>query len=119
MNQQIHFPHHRLDACRVALEALVGADELGRSVGRGYGPLVDQMRRASQSAYLQVAEGAPKKGAERAQRFRGALSEAGEAAAAVEALLRLGQVPAARARVVLDQLAHLVAVLTKLLSAPR
>ncbi len=72
----------------MALEALLGADELGRSVGRGYGLLVDPMRRASQSAYLQVAEGAPKKGAERAQRFRGVLDEAGEAAAAIEALSR-------------------------------
>jgi len=60
------FAHHRLDAWRVALEALLSADRISRRLGRGYGPLADQLRRASQSAYLQVAEGAAKTGAERA-----------------------------------------------------
>ena len=70
------FAHHRLDAWHVALEAMLSADRISRRLGRGYGPLADQLRRASQSAYLQVAEGAAKSGAERAQRFRGARAEA-------------------------------------------
>jgi four helix bundle protein len=111
------FPHHRLDAWHVALEALLGADRISRRLGRGYGPLADQLRRASQSAYLQVAEGAAKVGAERAQRFRGAKAEASEAAAAIEAAARLGLVPAEEAAVAIDRFAKLCAMLTKLVRA--
>ena len=109
------FPHHRLDAWHVALEAMLGADRISRRLGRGYGPLADQLRRASQSAYLQVAEGAAKGGAERAQRFRGARAEASEAAAAIEAVAQLGLVAADEAAVAVDRFAKLCAMLTKLI----
>ena len=52
------FPHHGLDAYEVALEALAKADALAKKLPRGYGPLADQLRRASQSAFLQLSEGA-------------------------------------------------------------
>ncbi|MFO0548234.1 MAG: four helix bundle protein [Polyangiaceae bacterium] len=84
------FPHHNLDAYAVALDALVKSDALARRLPRGYGPLADQLRRASQSAFLQLSEGAARIGADRTQRLRGARAEACEAAACVEALDRLG-----------------------------
>jgi four helix bundle protein len=108
------FAHHRLDAWHVALDAMLGADRIVRRLGRGYGPLADQLRRASQSALLQVAEGAAKSGAERAQRFRGAKAEASEAAAAVEAAAALGLVAGAEAAAVVDRFGKLCAMLTKL-----
>lgn len=79
------FPHHQLDAYGVALEALCAADVIAKRLPRGYGPLCDQLRRASQSAFLQLAEGAARSGADRAQRLRCARAEACEAAAWAEA----------------------------------
>jgi four helix bundle protein len=109
------FPHHRLDAHAVALDALVKADAIANLVPRGYAPLADQLRRATQSAYLQTAEGAARFGADRATRLRGARAEACEAAAALEALARLGLVPQPRADEVIALLGRLAAMLTRLI----
>ncbi len=84
------FDHHRLHAYQVALDALIGADAIARTLPRGYGPISDHPRRASQSAFLQTAEGAARSGADRVMRLRSARAEAGEAAAALEALAALG-----------------------------
>jgi four helix bundle protein len=110
------FPHHSLDAYRVALEALAKADALAKKLPRGYGPLSDQLRRASQSAFLQLSEGAARNGADRAQRLRGARAEACEAAACVEALGHLGLANEGEVRELLSLLGRLAAMLTKLSS---
>ncbi|MBK6518492.1 MAG: four helix bundle protein [Polyangiaceae bacterium] len=107
------FPHHSLDAYRVALEALTKADALAKKLPRGYGPLSDQLRRASQSAFLQLSEGAARR-ADRAQRLRGARAEACEAAACVEALGRLGLATQSEVAELLSLLGRLAAMLTKL-----
>ena len=109
-----HFPHHGLDAYEVALEALAKADALAKRLPRGYGPLSDQLRRASQSAFLQLSEGAARTGADRAQRLRGARAEACEAAACVEALGRLGLATQREGAELLILLGRLAAMLTKL-----
>ncbi len=109
-----HFPHHSLDAYRVALEALGKADALAKKLPRGYGPLSDQLRRASQSAFLQLSEGAARIGADRAQRLRGARAEACEAAACVEALEHLGLATRAESGELLSLLGRLAAMLTRL-----
>ncbi|MBK6518685.1 MAG: four helix bundle protein [Polyangiaceae bacterium] len=106
------FPHHGLDAYAVGLEALTKADALAKKLPRGYGPLSDQLRRASQSAFLQLSEGAARMSADRAQRLRGARAEACEAC--VEALERLGLATAADAGELLSLLGRLAAMLTKL-----
>jgi four helix bundle protein len=108
------FAHQRLRAWAVALQALALCDAASKRLGRGYAPLGDQLRRASQSACLQVGEGAAKCGAERAQRLRGARAEASEAAAALEAAAVLGLVPAAEVAVALNELGRLCAMLVKL-----
>lgn len=113
------FDHHRLDAFAVARQALADGDAIARRLPRGYGTLSDQLRRALLSAYLQVAEAAHRTGADRAARFRGARGEAGEAAAALEAVLLLGLAPAAQVDPVLVLLARLCAMLTRLAQPQR
>ena len=56
--------------------------------------LADQLRRASQSVLLNVAEANRRRGKDRANRFRCALGEAAEVSAAVEAALVAGYVEA-------------------------
>ena len=56
--------------------------------------LADQLRRASQSVLLNVAEANRRRGKDRANRFRCALGEAAEVSAAVEAAIVAGHVEA-------------------------
>ncbi|MBL8743494.1 MAG: four helix bundle protein [Myxococcales bacterium] len=107
------FPHCSLDAYAVALDALVKADALAKRLPRGYGPLADQLRRASQSAFLQLSEGAARTGAD-PQRLRGGRAEACEAAACVDALGRLGLASEGEVHDLLQLLGRLAAMLAKL-----
>ena len=109
-----YFDHERLDAFHVALDALVIGDALGRALPRGYATLGDQLRRALSGAYLQTSEGAARSGADRMNRFRVARAEAGEAAAALTALVRLGLIDSAKAEPVMHLLGRLSAMLTRL-----
>ena len=113
-NDTRYFDHERLDAFHVALEALVLGDAIIRELPRGYGVLADQLRRALSGAYLQTSEGASRSGADRKCRFRVARSEAGEAAAVLTALVRLGVADAVKAEVVRQLLGRLAAMLGKL-----
>ena len=113
-NDTRYFDHERLDAFHVALDAMVLGDAIGRGLPRGYGNLSDQLRRALSGAYLQTSEGAARLGADRANRFRVARAEAGEAAAALTGLVRLGVVDAAKAEPVMQLLRRLAAMLGKL-----
>ena len=111
---QVTFSHHKLDAFHVALDAMVQCEAIAKAMPRGYGPLADQLRRSSQSAYLQLAEGANRFGGDAKARFRGARGEAGEAAAAVEGILRLGLAGEHECMNALGQLDRLAAMLTRL-----
>jgi len=108
------FAHSALDAHRIALEALVRGDAIARKLPRGYGPLRDQLSRALQSAYLQTDEGAAKSGAERRVRLSSARAEAGEAAAALEAVVALGLGSRSEGQAVMVLLSRLCAMLTGL-----
>ena len=113
-NDTRYFDHERLDAFHVALDALVLGDAIGRGLPRGYGNLSDQLRRALSGAYLQTSEAAARSGADRTNRFRVARAEAGEAAAALTGLVRLGVVDTAKAEPEMQLLRRLAAMLGKL-----
>jgi len=113
-SQPSRFAHERLDAYHVAREALAQGETIARDLPRGYATLADQLRRALLSAHLGVAEAAARSGADRLARFRCARGEASEAAAALDAVVVLGLVPAARVEPVVALLARLHAMLTRL-----
>ena len=52
------FEHENLDVYRVSIEFLALADEVAGALPKGRGHLVDQLRRASTSISLNIAEGA-------------------------------------------------------------
>jgi four helix bundle protein len=108
------FEHHGLDAYAVALEALVEGDRIAQRLPRGYGKLKEQLQRALQGAFLQTAEAAARRGDDRRSRFRIARAEAGEAAAAIEALGRMTVIDPNRADRVLELLWRLCAMLCRL-----
>jgi len=109
-----HFDHHRLDAYRVALEAMVAGDRIAQKLPRGYGKLKDQLQRALQGAFLQTTEAAARTGADRRARFRSARAEAGEAAGALEGLVALGVADANEVAQVHQLLWRLCAMLCRL-----
>ena len=81
------FDYELLDVTKVARETLRRVTKLARSLPRGNASLADQMMRAIDSAWLQSAEAASRKGADARCKYRGAYAEAGEAAAGVEAAM--------------------------------
>jgi four helix bundle protein len=113
------FAHDRLDAYRVAREALAQGEAIARELPRGYATLADQLRRALLSAFLGVAEAASRSGADRLSRFRCARGETSEAAAALDAVQMLGLAPPDRVAPVVELLGRLYAMLTRLAKAGR
>jgi hypothetical protein len=85
-----------------------------KALPRGYGDLADQTKRALHGAFLQTAEASARTGKGRLARFRAARGEAGEAAAAFEALERLGVADAAAVFAQLELLWRLCACLFRL-----
>ncbi len=61
------FDHERLSAYKLALTWLEIAERIARCLPRGRGPLADQLRRASTSIPLTIAEGVARRGADRAR----------------------------------------------------
>ena len=108
------FAHHSLDAFGVIREALRLGDAIARELPRGYAKLSDQLRRALLGAYLQFSEAAAREGADRNSRLRRARAEAGESAAALEAVVVLGLAPAARVEPVVVLLDRFCAMVTRL-----
>ncbi len=83
------FPHHRLDAYRVALQLASQAKALADNVPRGYRSISDQLLRAATSTVLLIGEGASRYGSGlKRQRYKEALGECGEVAA-LELLVHL------------------------------
>jgi hypothetical protein len=110
----LRFDHKRLVAFQVALDALLRGEALLDTVPRGHAPLVDQTRRALEGGYLNTSEGAGKFGPARLVAFRIAETEASEAGAGFEALLRLGHVEHNEAMAVLELLDRQCGLLTGL-----
>ena len=110
------FPHHRLDAYRVALQMATAAKRAAARVPRGYRTLADQMLRAACSTVLLISEGANRFSAgDKRQRFRMAQGECGECAAASELAMKLGLVPTHEALAVQQLAARVGAMLTRLI----
>jgi len=84
-----HFPHHKLDAYRVAGELADLVISVTGQVPRGHHKLVDQIERAATGTEALIAEGANRfSSAQKRQRFIEARGEAGEVAAHLERLAR-------------------------------
>ena len=86
------FSFERLVVWQLAVEAMVQADQVARGVGRPYGELADQLRRASLSVVANLAEGVGKDGKDQKRFFSIARGSACESAALIEAAVRLGLV---------------------------
>lgn len=72
------FDHERLDAYKLALEWLAVSEKVANGLPRGRGHLADQLRRASAGIPLTIAEGVPRRGADRARFYvmaRGSVAE--------------------------------------------
>ena len=110
------FPHHRLDAFKVALELAVLCNQVAADIPRGHRPLADQLLRSSSAVPLLVAEGANRlTAAQKRQRFVEARGECGETAAAVELAAALGLVNCHDAQVALALAGRVGAMLTRLI----
>jgi len=81
------FDHERLDAYKLALEWLELSEEIARQLPRGRGPLADQLRRASAGIPLTIAEGVPRRGADRARFYVMAKGSVGECASILDVIV--------------------------------
>ena len=110
------FPHHRLDAYRIALEMAAAARRAADRIPRGQRSVADQMMRAAGSTVLLIAEGANRHSTgDKRHRYAMARGECGECAAAVELANVLGLVPDPDAHRVLQRAARVGAMLTRLI----
>jgi four helix bundle protein len=113
---RLQFPHHRLDAYRVALQMAAAARQAADRIPRGHRSLADQMLRAAGSTVLLIAEGANRHSApDKRHRFAMAQGECGECAAAVELSNVLALVPDNETDNVLRLAARVGAMLTQLI----
>ena len=79
------FPHHRLDAYRLAVELAGEAFQLARRLSGPYAKIADNLLRSSQGVALLIGEGANRyTPAQKRQRFVEARGEVGECAVAIE-----------------------------------
>ena len=84
-------PYERLDVYQTALQQLLNAHEIAGLLPHGQGELADQIKRASLSSVLNIAEGCGKFNQLEQRRFFGiARGSAMECAAALDAMEILG-----------------------------
>lgn len=107
-NSEFVFDHERLDAYKLALEWLEIAERIAVSLPRGRGPLADQLRHASSEIPLTIAEGVPRRGADRARFYVMAMGSTGECASILD-VIRVSRLSGAelirQGRVLLGRLA--------------
>ena len=110
-------PFHGLDVYSVAIDLVRLAGSL--SAFRGTAEVRDQLRRASSSCALNIAEASGKTGADRRRFFLIARGSACEAGAALDVLACLRAIDASQHRQGLRMCDRLYAMLTRLSSAGR
>jgi four helix bundle protein len=105
----------KLDVYRAAIDFVAIAMELGPSIPRGYSELREQLRRASLSVPLNIAEGAGRASeADAARHFAIARGSAMECAAVLDVIRALGALQEESYQRGVELLARVVAMLTKL-----
>ena len=105
----------RLDVYQCAIEFLALTAEISIGVPRGNGVLLDQLRRASLSIPLNIAEAAGRTGkADAARAYAIARGSAMECAAVMDVLQLLKVVDSSRHQRGIELLERVVAMLTKL-----
>jgi hypothetical protein len=108
------FDHERLDAYRIAREALVGGEPVAQRLPPEHAGLASQLRQALLGAQLGLAQAASRGGSGRGDRFRETRGEVARAAAALDAALALGLVERAEIEPTLTLLGRLSAMLVRL-----
>ena len=105
----------RLDVYRAAIDFLAHATCVQRNVPRGYASLADQLRRASLSVPLNIAEGAGRASdVDGARHYAIARGSAMECAAVLDTLRALAVVDEVAYERGIELLTRLVAMLTKM-----
>jgi four helix bundle protein len=116
------FPHERLDVYRVAVEYLALAEDIAQALPRGRAYLADQLRRASLSVSLNVAEGAGEfSQADKARFYRMARRSGTECVAILDAcrILRVGdETMLSRGRELLHRVVSMLTAMVVRLSEP-
>jgi len=109
------FGHERLDCYQCALQFAAVSFNALRSISRGHGDLADQLRRATTSIILNIAEGAGKTTAKDQARFHAiARGSAMECAAVFDVLRLQSAVDAELAQQAKGTLERVVAMLTRM-----
>jgi four helix bundle protein len=108
----------RLRIYSVALEIVALVARLAREVKRHDPDLARQMKRASTSAALNLAEGGYSRGGNQLARFQDAMASAGETVACVEASIAAEYIRADGHVELLDKLDHVVATMWRLIHRP-
>jgi four helix bundle protein len=105
------FGFQRLDAYRASTEFLGVASNLLRRIPKGYGDIVDQLRRAALSVPLNIAEGSGKFNRDAVRFYTIARGSALECAAildALEAMAVLDQATLERPRALLERVVSML-----------
>ena len=102
----------------LTLEMLKGLKPLVEQVRRHDRPLADQMQRAGQSTFLNIAEGQSARGKNELARFHTALAECREARAGLQLAVAWGYIDEAAGVMVDDLLDQIAAILWTLVHRP-
>lgn len=107
--------YRNLDVYKLSIRFLPLCTELSAKFGRGYGPMLDQLRRASLSICLNIAEGSGKSsGSDQARFYAIARGSAMECGAIVDAALALSFIGPDKHTALLDILDSIVRMLSKM-----
>ena len=116
LDDELWFPHHSLDAHKLAMRLAKAAKLLASKIPRGHRTLAEHWLRAAGGTVLLVVEGASRfNPGEKRQRYMEARGESGAGAAACEVALLFEFVEPAEGRAYLIDAARLGSVLTGLI----
>lgn len=112
-----YFAHENLEVYAVGLEFLEVAEQISRGLPKSKGQSGDQLRRASESIVLRMAEGAAlgRRSPEQRRHFRAALASANECAAVLDVARAYGVLSAEGRKEGRRLLGRILAMLTRLL----